>query len=74
MKITIYGWSTSPIRLLRGRPKSVSAQASELHKREIGITPFDWPRDKSTKYAVGCLICRFTANVCCEVREYARRL
>jgi hypothetical protein len=31
--------------LLRGRPKSVAAQASELRECEIGITPFDCPRD-----------------------------
>ena len=31
--------------LLRGRPRSVTAQASELRKCEIGITPFDCPRD-----------------------------
>jgi hypothetical protein len=31
--------------LLRGRPRRVTSQASELHKRKIGITPFDCPRD-----------------------------
>jgi integrase len=30
--------------LLRGRPRSVAAQASELWECEIGITPFDCPR------------------------------
>jgi len=29
--------------LLRGRPKSVVSQASELDERKIGITPFDAP-------------------------------
>jgi hypothetical protein len=29
--------------LLRGRPKSVASQASELREREINITPFDCP-------------------------------
>lgn len=32
--------------LLRGRPRSVTAQASELRECETGITPFDCPRDK----------------------------
>jgi hypothetical protein len=31
--------------LLRGRPRSVTSQATELHKCKIGITPFDCPRD-----------------------------
>ena len=31
--------------LRRGRPKSVSSQALELQECEIGITPFDRPRD-----------------------------
>jgi hypothetical protein len=31
--------------LLRGRPKSVVSQASELDERKIGITPFDCPRN-----------------------------
>src|SRR5215218_10241082 len=30
---------------LRGRPKRVTFQASEVHKRKIGITLFDCPRD-----------------------------
>jgi hypothetical protein len=29
--------------LLRGRPRGVSSQVPELHKRKIGITPFDCP-------------------------------
>jgi hypothetical protein len=29
--------------LLRGRPRSVTSQATELHKCKIGITPFDCP-------------------------------
>jgi hypothetical protein len=33
-------------QLLRGRPKSVASQASELGQRENGITPFDCSRDK----------------------------
>jgi 4a-hydroxytetrahydrobiopterin dehydratase len=33
--------------LLRGRPKSVASQAPELRECEIGITPFDCPRDNS---------------------------
>jgi len=32
--------------LLRRQPRSVTSQASEVQKREIGITPFDRPRDK----------------------------
>jgi hypothetical protein len=35
-------------QLLRGRPRSVTAQASELRECEIGITPFDCPCDKSS--------------------------
>ena len=35
---------TAPITTT-GAAKSVSSQASEMHKREIGITPFDCPRD-----------------------------
>jgi hypothetical protein len=35
-----------PYQLLRGRPKRVTFQASEVHKRKIGITLFDCPRDK----------------------------
>src|SRR5215213_5876709 len=34
-------------RFLRGRPRSVTAQASELRECETGITPFDCPRDNS---------------------------
>jgi hypothetical protein len=33
--------------LLRGRPKSVASQAPDLRECEIGITPFDCPRDIS---------------------------
>jgi CspA family cold shock protein len=33
-------------RLLRGRPRDVRSQASELRERKIGITPFDCPCDK----------------------------
>jgi hypothetical protein len=33
-------------KLLRGRPRGVSSQAPDLHKRKIGITPFDCPCDK----------------------------
>ena len=35
--------------LLRGRPRGVSSLAPELRKREIGITPFDCPCDKSRR-------------------------
>jgi hypothetical protein len=31
--------------LLRGRPRDVSSQAPDLHKRKLGITPFDCPCD-----------------------------
>jgi hypothetical protein len=31
--------------LLRGRPRSVTAQVPELRECKIGITPFDCPRD-----------------------------
>ena len=40
-------------QLLRGRPRGVSSQASELHEREIGITPFDCPRDISRQSRKG---------------------
>jgi hypothetical protein len=33
------------VLLLRGRPRSVASQASELRECEIGITLFDCPRD-----------------------------
>jgi transposase len=33
--------------LLRGRPRSVTAQALELRECKIGITPFDCPRDNA---------------------------
>jgi hypothetical protein len=33
--------------ILRGRPRSVTSQASDVHKREISINPFDCPRDTS---------------------------
>jgi hypothetical protein len=33
--------------LLWGRPKGVASQASDLHRREIGITLFDCPRNIS---------------------------
>jgi hypothetical protein len=37
-------------QLLRGRPRSVTAQASELRECEMGITPFDCPRDSYWSY------------------------
>ena len=38
------GWLVLTIGvLLRGQPKRVASQASELHKRVFGITPFDAP-------------------------------
>jgi hypothetical protein len=36
-----------PPDILRGRPRGVSSQASELRERKIGITPFDCPCDSS---------------------------
>jgi hypothetical protein len=36
----------APLKLLWGRPKSVASQASDLHKGENSITPFDCPGDK----------------------------
>jgi hypothetical protein len=33
--------------ILRGRPKSVAVEASDLHRRKNSITPFDCPCDKS---------------------------
>jgi hypothetical protein len=44
------GEATVHVLLLRGRPKSVISQASELYERKIGITPFDCPRE----YMLGC--------------------
>jgi hypothetical protein len=41
-----------PTKLLRGWPKSVASQASELRKHENGITPFDCPRDKTSRPAL----------------------
>jgi hypothetical protein len=38
--------------LLWGQPRSVASQASDLAKREIGITPFDCPRDNAP-HAIG---------------------
>jgi hypothetical protein len=35
--------------LLRGRPRSVTAQAPELRECKIGITLFDCPRDRSLR-------------------------
>ena len=39
------------VQLLRGRSKSVASQAPELRECEIGITPFDCPRDKCSSDA-----------------------
>ena len=39
------GCVADDVDLLRGLPKRVASQASELHKREIGIISFDCPRD-----------------------------
>jgi transposase len=47
--------------LLRGRPKGVASQAPELRECEIGITPFDCPRDtkenESSWIFEPCLTC-----------------
>jgi hypothetical protein len=42
--LTYAAWCQQ-VTLLRGRPKSVASQAPELRECEIGITPFDCPRD-----------------------------
>ena len=39
------GCVADDVDLLRGQPKRVASQASKPHKREIGITSFDCPRD-----------------------------
>jgi hypothetical protein len=48
--------------LLRGRPRSVTAQALELRECKIGITPFDCPRDKRIRRELRRLIGHLSAR------------
>jgi Transposase len=48
LRLLLLSASLRATLLLRGRPKSVASQASELHERKIGITTFDCPRDSTT--------------------------